>query len=35
MMANITSGKMHVKDAVKDAHDKIVQIFEEAGVKQS
>jgi len=35
MMANITSGKMKVNDAVKDAHDKMVQIFEEAGVKQS
>jgi len=35
MMANITTGKMNVKDAVKDAHDKIVTIFEEGGVKQS
>jgi len=35
MMANITSGKMSVEDAVKDAHDKIVQIFEEAGLPQS
>jgi hypothetical protein len=26
---------MKPKYAVKDAHDKIVQIFEEAGVKQS
>jgi len=34
MMANITTGKMKVADAVKDAHDKIVQIFEEGGVKQ-
>jgi multiple sugar transport system substrate-binding protein len=35
MMANIISNGMSVKDAVKDAHDKIVQIFEEAGVKQN
>jgi len=34
MMANVNSGGMSVKDAVKDAHDKIVQIFEEGGVKQ-
>ncbi len=35
MMANITTGKMKVADAVKDAHDKIVQLFEEGGLKQS
>lgn len=35
MMANITTGAMSVEDAVKDAHDKIVQIFEEGGVPQS
>jgi multiple sugar transport system substrate-binding protein len=35
MMANITSGKMGAEDAVKDAHDKMVQIFEEAGLPQS
>jgi len=35
MMANIINKGMSVKDAVKDAHDKIVQIFEESGVKQS
>jgi multiple sugar transport system substrate-binding protein len=34
MMANITSGQMSVEDAVKDAHDKMVQIFEEAGLPQ-
>ena len=35
MMANITTGAMTVEEAVKDAHDKIVQIFEEGGVPQS
>jgi multiple sugar transport system substrate-binding protein len=35
MMANATSGGMSAADAVKDAHDKIVQIFEEGGVPQS
>ena len=35
MMANVTANGMSAKDAVKDAHDKIVQIFEEGGVKQS
>lgn len=35
MMANITTGAMSVEDAVKDAHDKMVQIFEEGGVPQS
>jgi multiple sugar transport system substrate-binding protein len=35
MMANVTTGGMSAADAVKDAHDKIVQIFEEGGVPQS
>ncbi len=35
MMANVTTGAMSAADAVKDAHDKIVQIFEEGGVPQS
>jgi multiple sugar transport system substrate-binding protein len=35
MMANAISGGMSAADAVKDAHDKIVQIFEEGGVPQS
>jgi multiple sugar transport system substrate-binding protein len=35
MMANCISGGMTAEQAVKDAHDKIVQIFEEGGVKQS
>jgi multiple sugar transport system substrate-binding protein len=35
MMANITNGSMSVEDAVKDAHNNIVQIFEEGGVPQS
>jgi len=35
MMTNVTTGNMSVEDAVKDAHDKIVQIFEEGGVPQS
>ncbi len=35
MMANIINGTMSVEDAVKDANDKIVQIFEEGGVPQS
>lgn len=34
MMANVTTGAMSVADAVKDAHDKIVQIFEEGGLPQ-
>jgi len=34
MMTNVTSGKMSVEDAVKDAHNKIVQLFEEAGYPQ-
>jgi multiple sugar transport system substrate-binding protein len=35
MMANIINGSMSVEDAVADAHNKIVQIFEEGGVPQS
>jgi hypothetical protein len=34
MMANVTSGAMSAEDAVKDAHDRIVQIFEEGGLPQ-
>lgn len=35
MMANVTTGGMTAAQAVKDAHDKIVLIFEEGGVPQS
>jgi multiple sugar transport system substrate-binding protein len=35
MMADAISGGMTAEAAVKAAHDKIVQIFEEGGVKQS
>jgi len=35
MMANVTTGQMTPEEAVKDAHDKIVQLFEEAGLPQS
>lgn len=35
MMANATSGGMSAAEAVQDAHDKIVQIFEENGVPQA
>lgn len=35
MMANILNGSMKAEDAVKDAHNKMVQIFEEAGLPQS
>jgi multiple sugar transport system substrate-binding protein len=34
MIANITSGRMNPADAVKDAHQKIVDIFEEGGISQ-
>lgn len=34
MMADATSGGMSAEDAVKKAHDAIVQIFEEGGVPQ-
>jgi multiple sugar transport system substrate-binding protein len=35
MMANITTGAMTVEEAVQDAHNRMVQIFEEGGVPQS
>jgi multiple sugar transport system substrate-binding protein len=35
MMANVTTGAMTPAEAVKDAHDKIVQIFEEGGAPQA
>lgn len=35
MMANIINNGMSVEDAVKQAHDAIVQIFEEGGAPQS
>ncbi len=35
LMANVISGGMSVADAVQDAHDKIVQIWEEGGVPQA
>ena len=35
MMANATSGGMSAEEAVADAHNKIVQIFEEGGVPQA
>lgn len=35
MMANIINGTMNVEQAVEDANDKIIQIFEESGVPQS
>ena len=35
MMANVTTGAMTAEEAVADAHDKIVQIFEEGGAPQS
>jgi multiple sugar transport system substrate-binding protein len=35
MMANITNGSMTVEQAVQDAHDKIVLIFEEGGAPQA
>lgn len=35
MMANVISGGMSAEEAVADAHDRIVQIFEEGGVPQS
>lgn len=34
MMSNVISGKMTAEEAVKDANDRIVQLFEEAGIKQ-
>jgi multiple sugar transport system substrate-binding protein len=35
MMTNVTTGQMTPEEAVKDAHDRIVQIFEELGLPQS
>ena len=35
MMANVTTGSMTPEQAVEDAHNRIVQIFEEAGLPQS
>ena len=35
MMANVINGSMSAEDAVKDAHDRIVEIFEEAGLPQA
>jgi multiple sugar transport system substrate-binding protein len=35
MMSNIVNGSMNVEEAVTDAHNRIVQIFEEGGVPQS
>jgi multiple sugar transport system substrate-binding protein len=32
--ANVVSGRMSPADSVKDAHQKIVDIFEEGGIKQ-
>jgi multiple sugar transport system substrate-binding protein len=34
MMSNITTGRMTPAEAVKDAHQKIVDIFEEGGIMQ-
>ena len=31
-MGNVISGRMSSEEAVKDAHNKIVQIFEEGGI---
>lgn len=35
MMANIINGSMTVEEGVKDAHDKMVQLFEEGGAPQA
>jgi multiple sugar transport system substrate-binding protein len=35
MMANVVNGSMTAAQAVEDAHNKIVQIFEEGGVPQA
>jgi multiple sugar transport system substrate-binding protein len=35
MMANVTTGNMTAEEAVEDAHNKIVRIFEELGLPQS
>lgn len=34
MMSNVTTGKMTAEEAVADAHEKIVRIFEELGLPQ-
>jgi maltose-binding protein MalE len=34
MMSNVISGRMTAEEAVKDAHDKVVRIFEELGLPQ-
>jgi multiple sugar transport system substrate-binding protein len=34
MVANVVAGRMNAARAVKDAHDKIVNIFEEGGIRQ-
>ena len=34
MMANVLNGSMTAEEAVKDAHDRIVAIFEEGGLPQ-
>ena len=34
MMSNVTTGKMTAEEAVEDAHNKIVRIFEELGLPQ-
>ncbi len=34
MMANVTTGRMTAEEAVRDAHQKIVDIFEEGGIMQ-
>jgi multiple sugar transport system substrate-binding protein len=35
MMTNVTTGQMTPEEAVQDAHERIVQIFEELGLPQS
>jgi multiple sugar transport system substrate-binding protein len=35
MMANVTAGRMSAEEAVEDAHNKIVKIFEELGLPQA
>jgi maltose-binding protein MalE len=35
MMSNVINGTMTPEEAVEDAHNKIVQIFEELGLPQS
>jgi multiple sugar transport system substrate-binding protein len=34
MMANVTSGRMSAEEAVKEAYERMTQIFEEAGLPQ-